>query len=114
MALIQKRLLFTYFPHFLVTRELTQKFLQHMSHLHITHILLTLLTFFLSYQFFKNYEFIVYGFFGAIPVHSCSHHFGVIKTLQNGIAEFKLECLLLIFIYINVKFKVICITPDLE
>ena len=39
-----KGVFLTYFSHFLVTREKTQKILQHISHLH-TRILLTLLTF---------------------------------------------------------------------
>ena len=33
-AHLKKGLLLTYFSHFLVTRERTQKFLQHISHLH--------------------------------------------------------------------------------
>ena len=46
----------------LVTREKTQKILQHILHLHAYMYLLTLLTF-LFYQFCKNYEFIIYGFY---------------------------------------------------
>ena len=53
-------LLFTFFSH----QGKVTKFLQHISHSHIpTRILLTLLTFFLPYQFWKKKnEFIRYGF----------------------------------------------------
>ena len=64
MALIwnKKGLFLIYFSNFLVTREKTQKILQHISHYYInTRILLTLLTF-LPYLFCKNYEFIMYDF----------------------------------------------------
>ena len=46
--------------HILVTRETTQKFIQHISQLH-TRVLLTHWLF-LPSQFCKNYEFIMYGF----------------------------------------------------
>ena len=48
----------TYFSHFLVTREKTQNFLQHMFHLH-TYTYFAHPIDFLPYQFCKNYEFIM-------------------------------------------------------
>ena len=82
-------LLFT----FLVTREKTRIFLQHIFHYIHTYIhvfcspyWLFFFFFFLSYQFCKNYEFIMYGFpFGVTPcVDSFSRNFGAINKLQNG------------------------------
>ena len=62
MALISNKGLFlTYFSHFLVTREsYKNSFSTYLKHIH-TRILLTLLTL-LPYQFWKKYEFIMYGF----------------------------------------------------
>ena len=57
----EKRAIFGLLSHFLVTREKLQKFLQHVSHSHTTHMLLTLLTF-LPCQLWKKHEFIRYGF----------------------------------------------------
>ena len=61
---------------FLVTREDTQTFHQHMSHLHTNTYFVTLLTF-LPYQLCKKkYEFL----FGVMPgVDSFSRHFGAIN-----------------------------------
>ena len=103
MALIwKKRLFLTYFHIFLVIRGKLQKFLQHI---YITQIhacmLLTLLTF-LPYQFWKKSEFIRYGFslvwfLVLILIHA-----------TKWWAKFKFECVLLMCVYTNAKFIVIC------
>ena len=75
----EKRAIFTYFSHFLVTREKLQKFLQHVSHIH-TPILLTLLTFFALPILKKIQIYQVRFLFGMSPgVDSYSQHFGTIN-----------------------------------
>ena len=56
---LKKKLFFTYFSHFLVTREKTQNFFQHIAHFH------TYTYFAHPIDFFalpENYEFIRYGY----------------------------------------------------
>ena len=111
MALIWKRAIFDLLFTFLVTREKTQKVLQQIPHLH-TRILLTLLTF-LPDQFCKNYEFIMYGF-SLVWLLACLVLVLFCAILEQSInnrkwwANFRLEYLLLIFIYTNAKYIVIC------
>ena len=82
----------------------------YLTYIH-THILLTLFTF-LPSQFCKNCELIRYGFSLVwVPVLIL-----ICAILEQSIntkwwAKFRLECLLLIFIYINAKFVVIY-NPD--
>ena len=60
--LFEKRTIFTYFSHFLVTRESYKNFFStYLKHIH-TRILLTLLTFFGLPILKKKYKFIKYGF----------------------------------------------------
>ena len=47
---------------FLVTKEKTQKFLQHISHLHTYTYFAHPIDFSLSYQFCKKYEFVMHAF----------------------------------------------------
>ena len=67
-AYLEKGLFLTYFSHFLVTRDKTQKFLQHISHLHeYTYLAHSIDFFALSVSI------------GATPGdESCSRHFGAI------------------------------------
>ena len=65
-AHLKKGLFFTYFSHFLVTKEKIQKFLQHISHSH--NILLTLLTFLALPILKKKNEFIRYGFWVLVLI----------------------------------------------
>ena len=110
MALIwKKRAIFDLLFTFLVTREKRHKnsFSTFLPYIH-TRILLTLLTF-LPDQFCKTYGLIMYGFsfmwllvlilFRAILEQSIN---------KKWWANFRLECLLLIFIYTNATFMVIC------
>ena len=105
-AHFRKELVLTYFSHFLVTREKTQKYLQHISHLHTyTHIFCLPLLPFLPLQFCKNCECIMYGFslVGFLFAPFWSN-----QLITKWWAKFRLECLLLIFIYSNGKFIAIC------
>ena len=61
-AHFKKGLFLTYVSHFLVTREKLQKFLQHISQTHTCTHFAHHIDFFLPYQFWKKYEFIMYGF----------------------------------------------------
>ena len=94
-------LLFTFFSH----QGKVTKICKHISHSH-TCILLTLLTF-LPYQLWKKkWIYQVWFLFGMSPgVDSYSHHFGTINKITK---HCKLECLLLICVYTNAKFIVIC------
>ena len=82
MALIwKKRLLLTYFSHFLVTMQgiVTKIPSAHISLTYIHVFLLTLLTF-LPYQFkqkIPTYQ--VWFLYGVIPGYSYSRHFGAIN-----------------------------------
>ena len=59
----EKGLFFTYFSHFLVTREKLQKFLQHICHSHTCMYFAQPIDFFCLINFEKKkYEFIRYGF----------------------------------------------------
>ena len=57
-----KRVILTYFSHFLVTREKLQKFLQHISHPHTYMYFAHPIDFFALPILKKKYEFIKYGF----------------------------------------------------
>ena len=61
-AHLKKGAILTYFSHFLVTREKTQKFLQHISHLHTYTYFAHPIDFFAFPILQKNCEFIMYGF----------------------------------------------------
>ena len=112
----KKRVILTNFSHFLVTRERLQNFLLHISHSH-TCILLTLLTF-LSYQFWKKYGFIRYvsslvWFLVLILIRAILEQSLIAKwwakktNKQTNKLKLKLDCLLLICIYIVARFIVI-------
>ena len=114
---------FTYFSHCLVTRQKTETFLQHISHLH--HISLTYIHVFCSpywlFFFFalpilqKLRIFHVWFLFGVTPgVDSFSRFFWSNQWITKWWAKFRLECLLLIFIYTSAKFIVICRTRTLN
>ena len=77
----KKRLFFTYFSHFLVTREKLQKSSAHISLTHIyTCILLTLLTLFALPILKKIRIYQVWFLFGVIPgIDSYLRHFGTIN-----------------------------------
>ena len=106
--LFWKRAIFELLFTFLVTREKTQKFLQHISHLH-TRTFLTLLTF-LPSQFCKTYEFIMYGFSLVRLLVLILIRAILEQSINNKMLSkiLKLECLLLIFIYTYANFIVIC------
>ena len=73
----KKGLFLTYFSIFLVTREKTQNFFQHTSHLHAcTYFVHTILTLFAFPSLQKLRIYHVWFLFGATPgVDSYSHHF---------------------------------------
>ena len=97
---------------FLVTREKTQKFLQYISHLHTYTYFAHPIDFFLPSQFFKKCEFIMYIYSFFFWCDSwCWLFFAPFwsnRLITKWSAKFRLECLLLIFIYTNAKFIVIC------
>ena len=100
----------TNFSHFLVIREsYKNSFSTYLNHIH-TCILLTLLTF-LPYQFWNKYEFIRYGF-SLVWFLVLILILAILEESINNkmVSKFKLECLglLLIRIYTNAKFIVIC------
>ena len=97
----------TYLSHFLVTREKLQKILQHISHSHSYMYFARPIEFFCLTNFEKIRICLVWFFFGMSPgVDSYSRHFG---TINNKMwAKFKLEFLLMICVYTNTKFTVIC------
>ena len=110
---MKKGLFLTYFSHFLVTRERHKNSISTYVTYKNTRILLTLLTF-LSYQFCKNFEFIMNGFSlvqQLVLILICA---SLKQSITIWWAKFKKECLLPIFIYTYVKFTVICKTPDFE
>ena len=88
LTCLKKGLFLTYFSHFLVTREKTQKFLQHISHLHTYTYFAHPIVFFFSFFFFffalpilqKIRIYHVWFLFGVTPrVDSFSRHFGAIN-----------------------------------
>ena len=76
----KKRLILTYFSHFLVTREsYKNSFSTYLTHIH-TRILLTLLTFFALPTLKKIHIYQIRFLFGMSPgVDSYSRHFGTIN-----------------------------------
>ena len=98
----EKKLFLTYFSHFFMLPGKIYKnsFSTYLTHVH-TCILLTFWHFCLT-NFEKKYEFIRYGFslvwFLVL----------ILILITKWWAKFKLECLLLICIYTNAKFTVIC------
>ena len=102
---IKKKWLFlTYFSHFLVTRETTQKFLQHISHLHTYTYFAHPINFFAFPIFQKNAN--LSGMVSLWCDSWCLFFFA--PFWSNQWAKFRLECLLLISIYTNGKSIVIC------
>ena len=101
-----KKLLFWPIFTILVTREKTQKFLQHISHIH-TRILLTLLTFLPKFAKHTNLSCMV-SLWCESWCWFFSRHFGAINKEQNGEQNLGWNVLLLISIYTNAKCIVIC------
>ena len=91
---------------FLVTRETTQKFLKHISHLHsYTHFAHPIDFFCLTN--FNNYELIMYGFSLVLFLVLILFRAILGQSINNKL-KFRLECLLLVFIYTSARFMVIC------
>ena len=112
-AHLKKRAIFDLLFTFLVTREsYKNSFSTYLTHIH-TRILLTLLTF-MSYQFWKKYEFIRYGFSLVwVPVLILIRAI-LEQSITKWWVKFYLKCLLLICTYPNAKFIVICKTLTLN
>ena len=100
-------LLFTFFS---LYQGLLQKLLQHISHSYTYMYFSHPIDFFCFTNFEKKIRIYKVRFlFSVIPgVDSYSRHFGTINKLNKMVSKFKLECLLLICIYTNAKFIVIC------
>ena len=107
---IENRAIFDLLHTFLVTREKLQKFLQHISHSHtymyFAHPITAYWLFCLT-NFEKNTN-IRYNFslvwLVLILICAILEH----QRITKWWAKFKLECLLLICVYTNAKFIVIC------
>ena len=101
------KLLVTFFS---ITREKTQKFLQHISHLHTYTYFAHPIDYFLPYQFYKNYEFIMYCFSLVWLLVLILFHSILEQPINNKmVSKIRLECLLLMTsIYTNAKVIVIC------
>ena len=108
-AHLKKGLFLTYFWHLLITREKLQKFRYHISHSHTYAYFAHPIDFFWLTNFEKNtnlsdtvslwYESWCWFLFAP---------FWNNQWITKWWAKFKLECLLLICIYTNAKFIVIC------
>ena len=96
-------LLFTFFGH---QERHKNSFSTYLTHIHVC-ILLTLLTF-LPYQFCKNYKFIMYGFSLVWLLVLIFFTPFWNNKITKWWEKFRLECLLLIFIYTSAKFILIC------
>ena len=115
MVLIWKKGLFsTYFSHFLVTREKVTKI--PVAHISLTYIRVFCSPYwlFLPYQSWKQYKFIRYGLslvwvLVLILIRAIFEQ-SINNKMAKWWAKFKLECLLLICVYTNAKFIIIC-TP---
>ena len=82
---MNKGLFLTHFSHFLVTREKTQKFLQHIFHLQKYTYFAHPIDFFALKALKKIRIYHVWFLFGAIPgVDSYLRHFQAINKYQNG------------------------------
>ena len=106
-AHLKKGLFLTYFSHFLVTREsYKNSFSTYLTHIH-TCILLTVLTF-LPYQFWKstNLSGMVSLWYESCMVLILTR--AILEQITKWWAKFKLKCLLLMCVYTNAKFLVIC------
>ena len=110
MVLIWKKGLFlTYFSHFFSYQGKLQKFLQHISHSHAYIYFAHPIDLFCLTILKKIWINQVWFLFGMIPgVDSYSRHFGTINKITKWWAKFKLECLLLIYIYTDAKLIVNC------
>ena len=77
----EKRVIFDLPFTFLVTREITQKFLQHISHLHTYTYFAHPIDFFFAFPILQKLRiYHVWVLFRVTPgVESCSHHFGTIN-----------------------------------
>ena len=108
-----KGLFLTYFSFFFCHQgKDTQNSLSHISRTY-TYVFCADIFAFPILQKMRIYH--VLFLFGATPgVISYSRHFGAFNRIIKWWAKFKLECLLMIFIYTNAKFTVICKTPDFE
>ena len=110
MALIWKKGLFwTYFSHFLVTREKLQKFLQHISHSHTYMYFAHPIDLFSLANFENNSN--LSGMVSLWYESWCWFLFTPFwnnQKITKWRAKFKLECLLLICVYTNARFTVIC------
>ena len=111
MTLIWKKkgLFLTYFLHFLVTRETYQNSFSTISHSHTYTYFAHPIDFFCLANLKKKYEFIRYGFslvwvLVLILIRAILEQ----SIITKWWTKFKLECLLLICTYNNVKFIVIC------
>ena len=111
MARIWKKGLFlTYFSHFLVKRENLLKILQHISHSHTYMYFAHPINFFGLNQFWKKNT----NLSGMVSLWYESWCWFLFAPFWNNQyitkwwAKFKLECLLLICVYANAKFIVIC------
>ena len=108
-VLIWKKRVFLTYVHIFYSpgKSYKNSFSTYLTHIH-TCILLTLLTV-LPYQFWKQYEFIRYGFSLVwFLVLILIRAFWNNQYITKWWAKLKLECLLLICIYTNAKFIVIC------
>ena len=96
-------LLFTFFSH---QGKVTKISSAHISLTYI-HIFCSPYWLFLPYQFWKKYQFIRYGFSLVWVLVLILIRAILEQSINNKIAKFKLECLLLIYTYTNAKFIVI-------
>ena len=106
---LKKRAIFDLLFTFLVTREKLQKFLQHISHSHTYMYFAHPIDFFCLTNSEKNkYKFIRYGFSLVWVLVLILIRAILEQSITKWWANCKLECLLLICVYTNAKFIVIC------
>ena len=112
MALIRKKFYFDLLFTFFSQQGKVTKILS--AHISLAYIHVFCLIFFFFFFCLTNFEkkiriYQVWFLFGMIPgVDSYSRHFGTINKKTKLWAKLKLACLLLICIYTNAKFIVIC------
>ena len=105
-----------FLTYFYIFYSKTQKFLQHISRLH-TYTYFAHPIDFYAFPILQKLQICrIWFLFGVTPgVDSYSRHFGAINKSIKWWAKFRLECLLLIFIYTYGKFIVIWKPrPDFE
>ena len=103
-------LLFTFFSH---QGKVTKIPTAYVSITYI-HVICSPYWLFLPYQFWKKYKFIRYGF-SLVWVQVLILIRAILEqSVTKWWAKFKLECLLLIYVYSNAKFIVICKPPTLN